>query len=123
MFYTPALGAHAVYGPLVPRWRALGFETGVLGYPTSDTAPTADTVGLYEDFQRGSLFWSPATGAHEVRGAIRDRYATLAWERGTLGYPITDEHAVAPGIVRTDFQHGSIDWNTTTGATTVTTTP
>lgn len=123
IFYTPALGAHAVYGALVSRWRALGFEAGVLGYPTSDTAPTADAVGLYEHFQKGSLFWSPTTGVHEVRGAIQDRYAALNWEQGTLGYPTTDEHTVAPGVVATDFQHGSISWNTTTGVTTVTTTP
>jgi uncharacterized protein with LGFP repeats len=123
VFYTPTLGAHAVYGVLVPRWRALGFEAGVLGYPTSDPAPTADTVGLYEHFQKGTLFWSPTTGVHEVRGAIQDRYAGLSWERGTLGYPTSDEHTVSPGVMQTDFQHGSISWNTTTGTTTVTATP
>ncbi|HSP38906.1 MAG TPA: N-acetylmuramoyl-L-alanine amidase [Frankiaceae bacterium] len=123
IFYTPALGAHEVYGVVLDRWRALGFEAGVLGYPTTDPAPTADTVGVYQHFQNGSVFWSPATGPHEVRGAIRDRYSAQSWERGALGYPTSDERTVALGVVQTDFQHGSISWNLMTGGTTVTPTP
>jgi uncharacterized protein with LGFP repeats len=123
IFYTPALGAHEVYGPLLDRWRTLGYEAGVLGYPTTNPAPTADAVGSYQHFQLGSLLWSPSTGPHEVRGAIRDRYASLSWERGELGYPTSDERTVAPGVVQTDFQHGSISWVLATGVTTVTTSP
>lgn len=28
---------------------------------------------------------------HEVHGAIRDKWASLGYERGLLGYPISDE--------------------------------
>jgi uncharacterized protein with LGFP repeats len=123
IFFTPATGAHEVLGVVLARWRALSFEAGVLGYPTTNPTTTPDTIGLYQHFQKGSVYWSPGTGAHEVRGAIRDRFANLGWERGVLGYPTTDERTVAPGVVQTDFQHGSISWNLATNATTVTTAP
>ncbi|GAB16036.1 hypothetical protein ARGLB_105_00010, partial [Arthrobacter globiformis NBRC 12137] len=34
-----------------------------------------------------SIYWSPKTGAHEVHGAIRAKWAALGWEKGPLGYP------------------------------------
>jgi len=123
IFFTPYTGAHEVYGLVLDRWRALSFETGVLGYPTSNLSPTPDTIGRYQHFQRGSVLWSPASGAHEVRGAIRDRFSSMGWEQGTLGYPTANERTVSPGVVQTDFQHGSITWNLTTNQTTVTTAP
>ena len=32
-----------------------------------------------------SIYWHPDTGAHEVFGAIRGKWAELGWETGTLG--------------------------------------
>jgi uncharacterized protein with LGFP repeats len=123
LFWSPTGGGHEVYGAVLDRWRALGFEAGPLGYPITSPAATADTIGVYQHFQQGAVLWSPTTGAHEVRGAIRDRYNTLNWERGPLGYPTSDERTVAPGVVQTDFEHGSISWVLATGTTTVTMTP
>lgn len=78
-----------------------------LGGPTSEEASTPDGVGRYRHFARGSIYWSPSTGAHEVHGAIRDRWARLGWERGPVGYPMTDE-LTAPDA--------SIYWTPRTGA-------
>lgn len=72
-------------------------------------------------FEKGSVYWSPSTGAHEVHGAIRDKYKELGWERG-FGYPTSDEYDVPEGK-RSDFQHGSITWNRATGEVTVTRNP
>ena len=48
-------------------------------------------------------------------GAIRAKWSSLGWERGRLGYPTTDEYAVAAGR-RNGFQHGTITWVAATGA-------
>ncbi len=60
-------------------------------------------------------YWTPATGAQLVHGAIRDRWASMGWELSSLGYPVSDEFAV-PGGRRSDFQHGSLTYRFSDGA-------
>src|SRR5262249_294006 len=68
-------------------------------------------------FQGGSVYWTPQTGAHEVHGAIRDKWASLGWERSSLGYPVSDETAAADGVGRYSlFQGGAVYWTVQTGA-------
>jgi beta-glucosidase-like glycosyl hydrolase len=122
IYWTSATGAWSIRGPIRTQWTALGAGSGVLGYPTSDTRACADGTGRYNTFSRGSggsIYWSPATGAHEVMGAIRARWISLGAEHGTLGYPTSGEYTVTVGR-QSDFQHGSITWNRSTGTTTVT---
>jgi uncharacterized protein with LGFP repeats len=113
VYWSAATGAHVVRGAIRDRWAANGWETGSLGYPTTDEVGLAG--GAVTHFQGGSVYWSPAGGAHAVRGAIRDRWASLGWQDSRLGYPRSEEYAV-PGGVRSDFAGGSIDWSSATGA-------
>jgi len=110
VYWSPATGAHVVRGGIRERWASLGWERG-LGFPTTDDAPTPGRTGYYTHFQGGSVYFSPATGSHAVRGAIRDRWAALGWEKGWLGYPAGEEHAV-PGGLQLDFQGGWITYDT-----------
>ncbi|MDQ1633188.1 MAG: hypothetical protein QOC80_3160 [Frankiaceae bacterium] len=119
LMWTPSTGAHEVDGPIVAAWARLGLAPGVFGYPTGNPTPTSDLYGRMQTFQRGAIYEAPGTGAHGVRGAIRDRYVALGAERGWLGYPTVDEHTLSPGVVQSGFQRGTITWNTTTGAVTV----
>lgn len=116
VYFTPSTGAHAVRGAIRDTWARLGWERSALGYPTTSERATPDRVGRYNHFQSGSIYWTPATGAHEVRGAIRDAWAAMGWEGSRLGYPVSDEYAV-PGGRRTDFQGGSLIWTPATGVT------
>jgi hypothetical protein len=120
IYWTPSTGAFEVHGLIRDAWAALGWEAGFVGYPITDETTTPDGAGRYNVFQGASIYWSPATGAHEVHGHIRDRYAQLGWEAGELGYPTSDEYAVDGGR-RSDFEHGSITWTAQTDTTTVTT--
>ncbi|WP_424097626.1 LGFP repeat-containing protein [Moorena producens] len=100
-----------IQGDIDLKWFELGGILSFLGYPTTDVRQTRDKVGLYNHFQGGSIYWSPDTGAHEVHGLIRDKWADLGWERSFLGYPITDETVTPDGIGRYNhFQGGSIYW-------------
>ncbi len=88
IYWTPQTGAQAVWGDIRARWAELGWELGFLGYPVTDETGTPDGRGRYNHFEGGSIYWTPETGAHEVSGMIRDKWAALGWERSCLGYPI-----------------------------------
>jgi len=115
IYWSPGTGAHAVYGAIYAKWASLNWETGPLGYPTTDESGTFD--GRYNHFAGsggGSIYFSGYTGAHAVYGAIHARWASLGYENGQLGYPITDEYGINGGR-ESDFQHGSITWTPSTG--------
>ena len=121
VYWTERTGAHEIYGAIRGRWAALGWELGPLGYPVTGERPTPDGVGRFNHFSRpggGSVYWTQRTGAHEIYGAIRARWADMGWERSPLGYPTSGEYAVEGGR-RSDFQNGSITWNRSTGRTEV----
>lgn len=118
IYWTPATGAREIRGAIREAWGRLGWENGALGFPVSDELGTPDRLGRFNHFQGGSIYWTGATGAREVRGSIKQRWASMGWENGTLGYPVSNEYAV-PGGRRSDFQRGSIVWNAVTGATSV----
>lgn len=122
IYWTPSTGAFEVHGLIRDKWAELGWEVGLLGYPITDETPTPDGIGRYNVFQGGSVYWSPATGAHEIHGTIRDKYAELGWEAGSLGYPTSDEYDVSGGK-RSDFEHGSITWRASDNTTTAESTP
>src|SRR5262249_28411227 len=111
------LGAHEVHGDIRAKWSSMGWETSVLGYPTTDETSTPDGIGRYNHFQGGSIYWTPSLGAHEVQGLIHDFWANQGWEQGALGYPTSDEYSVPQGR-RSDFQHGTVTYNTSTGQVT-----
>jgi len=114
IYWTPSRGAFEVHGSIRDKWKDTGWEAGVLGYPLTDETSSPDGAGRYNVFERGSIYWSASTGAHEVRGAIRDAWASSGWEQGSLGYPTSDEYDVEDGR-RSDFEHGTITWNAVTG--------
>ena len=117
IYWSPATGAHVVRGPVRDKWGSMGWEMGPLGYPVTDDAPTFFGVGRYTHFQGGSIYWSPATGAHEVHGRVRDAWAFLGWELGFLGYPVTDTQPTPDGGVTGSFQGGTVTWSPSTGYT------
>jgi uncharacterized protein with LGFP repeats len=117
IYWSPATGAHVVTPELRDAWAASGWENGPLGYPVTDAAPLANG-GKFVHFQGGSVYWSPATGAHVVRGPVRDAWAATGWETGPLGYPTGDLRAVSGGT-RQDFQRGYITVSGATGVATV----
>ena len=118
VYSTAATGAHDVRGGIRDRWAAMGWERSVLGYPVTDETRTPDGRGAYSHFQGGSIYATDATGAHEVRGAIRTRWASLGWERSVLGYPTSDTTVTSTGLV-SRFQGGSIRWVDATRQTVV----
>lgn len=115
VYYSDAAGVHAVSGAMLARYKSLGEYRWAL--PESDSTGSLDGIGAYTHFRNGvSIFWSPNTGAHLVYGAIRDLWGQRGWERGYLGYPLTDESQVG-NLRRSTFEHGNIDHDPATGRT------
>ncbi|HEY0559056.1 MAG TPA: GDSL-type esterase/lipase family protein [Frankiaceae bacterium] len=124
VYWTPATGAWSVRGAIRVHWAALGWETGPLGYPVTDELGTPDGVGRFNHFtgadgSGASLYWTPATGAQSIHGAIRATWAAQGWETGRLGYPVSDEYAIGGGR-RSDLTGGSLTFGYATGRVTAT---
>jgi len=119
ILFTARTGAYSVHGEILRHYLRLGGAGSVLGYPTSDELGTPDRAGRGNTFTGGVMLWTPRLGAHEVHGAILVRYAQLKFESGPLGYPVTDEYAVAGGR-RSDFVGGIVVYKFATRTTTVT---
>jgi uncharacterized protein with LGFP repeats len=111
IYWTPETGAHEIHGLIRVKWAQLGGGRSFLGYPTTDETGTPDGVGRFNHFQGGSIYWTPASNAHEVHGAIRDRWSSMGWERSFLRYPTSDERPGPNGHGRiSSFQGGAILW-------------
>lgn len=114
---TPGGGTVQVYGAIEEAYLRLGGPSGFLGRPLTDELGTPDRIGRYNDFEYGSIYWSPTYGAYEIHGSIRERWATLGSEAGALGYPVSDQLALPDGRGGvTHFEHGSVYWHPVLGA-------
>jgi hypothetical protein len=113
IYWKPRLGAFFVRGAIRDKWRDLGWERGLAGYPVSDEIPSNDGRGAHSDFERASIYATPETGPHEVHGDIRAKWKADGAEAGRLGYPKSDEYSV-PGGRRSDFENGSMIWDAAT---------
>jgi hypothetical protein len=89
-----------------------------LGFPLTDELGTPDGIGRFNHFEGGSIYWTPATGAHIVLGMIREAWKAQGWETGRLRYPRTDELVEGTnGKGRYNlFEGGEIHWTPEGGA-------
>ncbi len=87
-------------GAMNKRYQELGGVDGVLGRPMSNEVLSQDGHGTRAVFQRGMMFYSPTTGAHEVMGANLIKYALLKFEGGVLGYPTGSEEKQDNGTIQ-----------------------
>ena len=103
---TRSLGTYVVAGPVLSKWHALGAQDGVCGFPTSDTAPTSDGLGLSSTFAkladgavayRAAIYSHPALGAHAVRDVIYEKWLALGGESSPVGLPASDEDGLGAG--------------------------
>ena len=116
IYWSPSSGAQIIRGALHERWAGLSWETGPLGYPTGEERCGLKDGGCFQDFQLGAIYWSPASGAHPIRGALRAKWASTLWETGYLGYPTAAERCGLTGAgCYQQFQGGRIYWSSTSG--------
>ena len=112
IYWSVATGARATNGSIAARWVGEGAESGYLGYPSTDMGCGMVRSGCGQQFQGGSIYASPATGAQATSGAIRSYWMAQGWERGALGYPAGPMTCAEPdGGCRQQFEGGTVVWS------------
>ncbi|QGF23910.1 polysaccharide deacetylase family protein [Raineyella fluvialis] len=117
----PMIAPDVVTAALTPGEEAIAAKAAssvsVLGAPTSSVTCGLVDGGCMQTFEHATIYWSPASGAHWTRGAIRDKWRSTGAQDGFLGYPVSDEFC---GLVQSGcgqhFQHGEIYWTPSIGA-------
>jgi len=125
IYWTPTTGAHFVVNDILAKWGEKGYETGYMGYPTSDDLKNPDNVGRRQEFQGGAIYSHPVAGVHILNGTIKNKWVELGSEGGQLGYPLTDEidssGNFALGTQRMQlFFRGGVFWKAATNVATST---
>nr|WKN39744.1 hypothetical protein K4G66_13695 [Tunicatimonas sp. TK19036] len=117
IYWSPSTNAHEVHGAILDKWLSLGAEHSFLGYPVGDETGTPDGVGRFNRFQHGMIYWTPSIGAHEIHGAILDKWSSIGFENSFLGYPVSDELDLGFANGRfSNFERGQIAWTPIAGA-------
>ncbi|MGI8717218.1 MAG: LGFP repeat-containing protein, partial [Lapillicoccus sp.] len=101
-------------GAIRGYWDSKGALASAIGFPTTTEVPEARS-GVSQTFDNARVWWSAATGAHEVHGAIRAFYEAAAGPASFLGFPTSDELA-SPGGASQVFAGARVWWSATTSA-------
>jgi len=115
LYWSPSTGVHAVQGAIHDKWLAVGGPSALLGLPT--TSEGGEPGGASNTFTGGRIYWSPATGADQVIGAILGRYLQGGAVAG-YGFPVRDEYGTATGSTQ-ELQRAFLDYDRVTGAVAV----
>ena len=118
--YTDWFGdttGYSTHGAIGGFWTSAGGATGSLGYPTGNEIQVQG--GVSQTFQGGTVWWNASSGnTFMVHGAILTSYSEQNWERGALGYPLSNEICgLQDGGCYQTFEGGQIHWSPNSGAT------
>lgn len=115
-YWHPAVdngNAHQIGGAIRAKWGENRWERGPLGFPTSDELQARGVfnavTGAMNNFQGGTIYWSPSTGAWPVWGQILVKWSDAKRESGRYGYPIGPEVRNGDSFSQ-KFQRGTITW-------------
>ena len=125
IFFTPATGAHLLFGPILDTYQAQGGPADSdLGFPTIDEVAGLvgpdSRVSTFSASDKPAIFWTPDTGAWVVRGAINAAWDKLGGSAGTMGVP-TGGETFDGNVVSQKFTGGEISYDNS--AKTFTTVP
>lgn len=124
IFFSPATGARAIYGPVLQRYQALGGPAGPLGFPVSDERDAGNGVAHVADFDKpggAAIYWSPQWGAVVVDGPVLAAYRDSGGAIGPFSYPSADT-ATVNGVQTGTFigpRGTRIAWSAASGVSTV----
>ncbi len=91
IYWTAGSGAHGVSSNIRDAYHAVGGETGLLGWPTSEAmSVSANGGGRGQAFQGGSVYWPNGRPTRVVSGEIQAAYVEANGEVGELGWPVSD---------------------------------
>ena len=86
-----------------------------LGHPKTDTICGTKQGGCFQQFDKGFVYQTSATGPNAIYGGIYDKWETVGKEWGVLGYPTSNEYSSGGKTIQ-NFEHGKISWTASAGA-------
>mgnify|MGYP003279335964 CR=1 FL=1 len=108
-YWRPGGRVSFIHGSILNAWAASGWERSWLGLPTSnETASTKD--GVFQRFERGVAYWSPATGAQFVGEPVLSAWGAYGYQTGSMGYPRSGGVAGVGGSRHQIFEGGIAYW-------------
>ena len=119
VMYSPATGAQAMSSaPIRDKWATTGFEGGTLGYPTSGAICGLRNGGCFQNFEKGTILWSAASGAQVMTpGPVQQSWAGQGFENGPLAFPTAGQTCTSNKLTCSQaFQGGAISWTSASGA-------
>lgn len=84
-----------VCGGIAQKYWSMGGPTSWLLWPTEPEAQNPDGQGWRQRFAGGFIFYHPQKGTYAIANRTAVVYNRNGWERGYLGYPLSDEHQVS----------------------------
>lgn len=107
------VGGYPTKGAIGTYYRKHSASTGEA---RSAEKSVTDPKGAYQDFAKGTVYWSSSTGAHLNKGGIRSAYKAAKYEKGVLGFPRGDENTFKyrKKAVYQNFENGMITYTSTT---------
>lgn len=110
IYFHPATGAHAIpHDGLFEAYSERRWEVGELGYPVRDFSKLEG--GAVQAFQGGVLYRQDGHPGYVVKGVIGQRWALEGYEKGPLGWPLSDEVPNGTGGKYQLFQNGVLEWD------------
>ena len=108
-YWRPGGRVSFIHGSILNAWAASGWERSWLGLPTSNE--TASTMGgVFQRFERGVAYWSPATGAQFVGEPVLSAWGAYGYQTGSMGYPRSGGVAGVDGSRHQIFEGGIAYW-------------
>jgi len=117
-YWTSKHGTHFVKGGIKTAYKKVRYEKGDLKFPTSDEKIFKyNKKARYQNFEKGMIIWSSKTGAHVLKGAMKNKWKSAGWERSALKLPKNSERCGLKdrGCYQT-FEKASMHWTKKTGA-------
>lgn len=115
IYWSPKVAngkAAGVVGAIRDLYLKEGGPTGKLGFPLMSElsvggATPGSVAGAYNDFEKGSIVWSPEGGAQVVSGKIKDQWVKGGGAFG-VGYPKGPAKPGPGGALTQEFTKGGV---------------
>ena len=108
-YWRPGGRVSFIHGSILNAWAAAGWERSKVGLPTSNE--TASTKGgVFQRFEHGVGYWSPATGAQFVGEPVLSAWGAYGYQTGSMGYPRSGGVAGVGGSRHQIFEGGIAYW-------------
>lgn len=118
VYYSKKTGAHFIKsGTFNNAYKAVKYEKGSLGYPTSEIKKFKyRSGGTYQNFEKGMITYSKQTGAKVMTTTMLNKWKSLGWERSTAKLPTKAmKCGLKNGGCYQQFEGGKLHWSKKSG--------